>query len=268
MPSRETGEYSRGMQIERMDMAVHNGALVEEHLDRYRFAATCVAGKEVLDVACGSGYGSAMLADGGAARVVGVDRCSDAIESATRNYPRANVTYRLGDAQDLAELPAESFDFCVSFETIEHLPDVPAYLRAVHRVLRPEGKFLVSTPNRRTGGLIEQITGKPLNVFHIHEFTESELRRVLSGLFAIDRLFGQNIVGRRWGTPLVQLPAKAVMKVLGMTEAKKRIYHRATGSTVREISSSNVYPRFIIALCTKLTDLRRPVVHRTVSGAD
>ena len=88
-----------------------------EHIYRYRFAAAWVEGKNVLDIACGEGYGTAAMLRSGAASVIGVDVSPEACEHAARRY---GIKTRLGDAQNVP-LENASVDTIISFETIEHV---------------------------------------------------------------------------------------------------------------------------------------------------
>jgi 2-polyprenyl-3-methyl-5-hydroxy-6-metoxy-1,4-benzoquinol methylase len=109
------------------------------HVERYKFAATLVKGR-VLDAACGCGYGSRILTDAGC-RVVGVDLENEAIQCAREHYPGPG--YLIGDIMDTPW--AGRFDWIVSLETIEHLPDAEHALR----IFRLHGSRLVaSTPNQ------------------------------------------------------------------------------------------------------------------------
>src|SRR5215472_8753793 len=85
----------------------YNAYFAAEHLVRYHALRELVAGKRVLDVACGEGYGSYLLATWGAARVVGVDIAPDAIEVARRIFPHHNISYVLGDACNLSKVLEE-----------------------------------------------------------------------------------------------------------------------------------------------------------------
>ena len=112
------------------------GEIWYEHWHRYHFAAPLVAGSEVLDVACGAGYGSALLARR-ALRVTGADIAPSAIDHARRRYAGvANLEFRQADCAALPFADA-SFDAVVSFETIEHIAGQAAFLDEVRRVLRP-----------------------------------------------------------------------------------------------------------------------------------
>jgi len=153
------------------------------HLKRYEFARPWCGERTVLDAGCGVGYGTAHLAEV-TASVVGVDRDEDAIAYARERYARPNVEFRVGDLLDL-DLPAAFFDVVCSFETIEHLEDVDAFLAEVVRVLRPDGVFLVSTPR------VEETTASPENPFHRLELSPSDFEALLRRFFGEVELYGQ-----------------------------------------------------------------------------
>lgn len=128
---------------------------IQDHLGRYAFAAEFVKEKVVLDVACGSGYGSAYLFDKGAKMVVGGDISSEAMEDARVSYVRPGVEFLLLDATKLP-FADNSFEAIVSMETIEHLGQYQDYLSECKRVLKGGGVFICSTPNKGHG--IPEIT--------------------------------------------------------------------------------------------------------------
>jgi SAM-dependent methyltransferase len=157
---------------ERFDPASGERGLIDcEHHARYWWAAQAVSGRTVLDAACGAGYGSAILAEAGATRVVGVDLDPAAIAG---RDPEANVEYVVGDVRKLP-LGDDAFDVVVCFETIEHIADGDAALREFRRVLRPDGVLLLSSPNR---GVYP--AG---NEHHEHEYAADELSTAVGGLF-------------------------------------------------------------------------------------
>jgi SAM-dependent methyltransferase len=164
------------------------GEIAHEHWHRYAFARRYVAGKRVLDVACGEGYGSALLA-GIATAVTGIDIDGGAIRHARASYSGVtNVRFEEGSAIALP-LPDASVDAVVSFETIEHLPraDQPRMLAEIARVLTRDGMLVLSAPNP-----VEYSAARNYrNPFHQHEPDRSELRTLLDSAFPIQHWFRQ-----------------------------------------------------------------------------
>lgn len=164
-----------------------SGEIRQEHIHRYAWAREFAAGKRVLDVACGEGYGSMMLAEV-AASVVGVDVSPDAVAHATRNYGRATLEFMLGDAAAL-ELPDAAFDVVVSFETIEHLVAQEAMLDGIKRVLAPDGLLIISSPNKK---VYSDLAGHH-NEFHVKELYFEELDALLRSRFDNVAYLGQRL---------------------------------------------------------------------------
>ncbi len=149
------------------------------HLATYTYAAKFATGKRVLDLGCGSGYGSAMLA-GTATRVTGVDVAADAVAHASSHYARDNLEFMVIEPGEPLPFPAESFDLVTSFQVIEHVSDVRAYLREIRRVLSPEGLFIVVTPDRSARLFPFQ---KPWNAWHLTEYDAHGLGVALEAEF-------------------------------------------------------------------------------------
>ena len=163
--------------------------LWNEHLARYYFARRLARGRRVLDLACGTGYGAAILAEA-AARVTGVDVAPDAIAYAREHYDAGNLSFAPGDATNLADLPDASFDLIVAFELIEHLDNWRGLLSEARRLLAHGGQLIVSTPNRLYYAESRQQAGP--NPFHKHEFTFAEFEAALAEFFPHAALFVQN----------------------------------------------------------------------------
>ena len=141
----------------------------------------------MLDIACGEGYGSALLA-GVAARVIGVDIAPDAIAHARRCYQHPNLQFTVGDCVAIP-LPDQSVDVVVSFETIEHHGQHDAMLREMKRVLSPGGTLIISSPDRHE---YSDVPGYQ-NPFHVRELYRNEFEDLLGAYFRHVSLAGQRI---------------------------------------------------------------------------
>ncbi len=181
--------------------------IVAIHLKRYAFAEPWCRGKEVLDVACGAGYGSSHLA-ASAARVVGGDVSDETIAYARGRYAAPNVEFRTMDATALP-FPDGSFDAVCSFETIEHLADRETFLDEVARVLRPDGVFIVSTPRA------DSTTDRPDNPFHLVEYSAPDFERLLRERFDSVGLYGQRRLQTRRHRALQRLDVTGLRRRLG-----------------------------------------------------
>lgn len=163
--------------------------LWNEHYSRYLFAARLARFRRVLDLGCGSGYGSALLAQT-ARQVYALDASYDALSLARESSAgRSNVAPVQGSA---AALPfaANALDLVVAFEVIEHLGDWAELVREARRVLAPGGQFIVSTPNRDFYNAERGASGP--NPFHAHEFSYDEFRAALHEAFPHVAMFVQN----------------------------------------------------------------------------
>ncbi len=181
---RETAEHPDPFTGERLTTSV-GGQVQIEHYHRYLFARSLVGGLDIIDVASGEGYGSALLAQV-ASLVIGIEHSRPTVRGAMANFPRPNLHFLQGDARAMP-LRDACADSVVSFETIEHFDRQADFLREVRRVLRPDGSFIVSTPDRD----IYSPAGAPANPFHVCELTRSEFTSLLHGAFRHVRVMQQ-----------------------------------------------------------------------------
>ncbi|MBL8234128.1 MAG: methyltransferase domain-containing protein [Bryobacterales bacterium] len=165
--------------------------LWNEHFARYAFATRLARQKRVLDIASGSGYGSAELA-AVAKSVTGVDVADEAVALARQSYPLPNLTFQSASAEQLP-FPDGSFDLIVAFEVIEHLHDWRKLLYESRRLLAPGGQFIVSTPNRLYYEETRRESGP--NPYHVHEFEFEEFHSELTACFPHVAVFLQNHSG-------------------------------------------------------------------------
>lgn len=201
-----------------------------EHVARYEHAVPLAAGKQVLDVACGSGFGLLLL-ERHAAEATGLDRDEASVRTVRERITQPRTRVEAGDACAMP-FPGSSFDVVVSFETIEHLVDRRAFVRELRRVLRPEGTLLLSTPNAL---VTKPIAGRPRNPYHLFEYTPDELVRELSAQFSEVTLSGQALDAR-----FVIPPFRDLQEALAPTPwnrlgvALRRVLHRMpTGARER-----------------------------------
>ena len=159
-----------------------------EHTHRYLLACELAAGKIVLDIASGEGYGSRMLA-GVAAQVTGVDISLEAVTHAAAKYPHPVLTFVQGSVTAIP-LADASVDLVTSFETIEHLTDHEAMLGEIRRVLRPGGLLLISSPDKYE---YSDLPGYA-NEYHVKELYRHEFETLLKNTFSHTRMLGQRVV--------------------------------------------------------------------------
>jgi SAM-dependent methyltransferase len=153
------------------------------HVAAYRWIADRCAGLDVVDMACGEGYGTAILAER-AARATGVDANPEAHEHARLKYTRPGVRF----VRDLVEGYVEPCDAVDFLQTVEHLQDPEGALRHFRSLLRPGGTAFVSTPNVLT--LAPPGARKSDNPWHVREYRPEEFRELCESVFERVELLG------------------------------------------------------------------------------
>ncbi|MHB8123081.1 MAG: class I SAM-dependent methyltransferase [Desulfuromonadaceae bacterium] len=164
------------------------GRIELEHKHRYFMAQQLAKGKTVLDIACGEGYGTALLSEV-ADRVIGVDIEPTVVAHAAKKYQGKNITFVAGSCSGIPLISC-SVDLVVSFETIEHDDDHTKMMAEIARVLKPEGILILSSPNKKEYSDIPHYA----NPYHKKELTFDELSTLLSQHFQNILVYGQRII--------------------------------------------------------------------------
>ena len=160
-----------------------------EHLFRYQWAEHYVrAPMKVLDLACGTGFGSALLARAGGVTVIGGDLDPPSLAAAAAEFGTESGPHFAAMDGTRLPLPDRSLDLVVSYETVEHIEQYRDFVGELARILKKRGTLLLSTPNR----LVTSPDGVIRNPFHTQEFDIPELGHVLSGHFSEVSVMGQH----------------------------------------------------------------------------
>jgi SAM-dependent methyltransferase len=159
----------------------------EGNMQRYGFAtAQMPPNARVLDAGCGTGYGSSHLANHGAEQVVAVDISPEALELARQHFSHPRVIWVQDDCHSLQRAAEHGpFDMVCNLENIEHLREPERFLLRVTQLIRPQGVFVTSTPNRIFANRIrgESADAAPRNPHHFREYTGDEFRVLLGKYF-------------------------------------------------------------------------------------
>jgi 2-polyprenyl-3-methyl-5-hydroxy-6-metoxy-1,4-benzoquinol methylase len=170
---------------ERLIPEINKGAaFFYEHLVRYLFTSQFVKEKIVLDAGCGVGYGSSILAKyGKAKKIYAVDISKETIDYAKVKYLHKTIKFSIDNIEKLTTILDKSINIVTSFEVIEHLKDQNKFLKQVKRVLKNNGLFIVSTPNKYT-----YPEGNP---FHTKELYPEKFYKLLKKYFKRVRFYHQ-----------------------------------------------------------------------------
>lgn len=144
---------------------------IHQRLLKAYYVAQDRVGGEFLEIGCGEGRGIELLASK-VNSYKAVDKIEEVVNTLSGKYPEGEFLQA-----NIPPLPYEdnSFDSIVSFQVIEHIKDDVQYLKEIHRVLRPGGKALISTPN------IKMTLSR--NPWHIREYTAKELTDLCTPIF-------------------------------------------------------------------------------------
>jgi 2-polyprenyl-3-methyl-5-hydroxy-6-metoxy-1,4-benzoquinol methylase len=161
-----------------------------EHWHRYAFALSLVADKQVLDAACGEGFGASLLASK-AASVHACDIDAASISHAKQRYgSQNNLSFQQADVTQLDAIADNSFDAIISFETLEHVLEQDRMLAGFHRLLKPNGLLLISTPDKKN---YTDATGV-VNPHHVRELYFDEFSALLDTHFIAKKIYTQKLL--------------------------------------------------------------------------
>lgn len=154
------------------------------HFARYLFAAPHATGKQVLDIACGGGYGSAYLASS-ARHVWGMELDDETLAQARRAFSASNLSFRRHDLHDPIG-DAGPFDLIVCFETLEHVRDPRRCLDTLADCLAPGGMVIISVPNGD-----KEVRDRAEKPYHKRHFAAGQFIALLETRFSRMELFSQ-----------------------------------------------------------------------------
>jgi 2-polyprenyl-3-methyl-5-hydroxy-6-metoxy-1,4-benzoquinol methylase len=214
------------------------------HLFTYQHASNYVSDKVVLDIGCGTGYGSHVLAQR-AKHVVGLDQDASAIAYCRKNYSRSNIEFMRADASALP--PTTMFDVVIFFQVIEHIADMDNFIGQVKKRVKPGGMILMTTPNSK------QIAGEPsLNPFHVNEMNYEEFSVFLGKHFRKFTIYGIGFASKnRLRKFLFSSPLYRLGKYLKRGSTMKKLATQLTGTTKFRLIEHNVHEEAIdlFAIC-------------------
>ena len=224
-----------------------------QHMTRYSWVSEFARGARVIDAACGTGYGSELIARFANPTLVdGFDVSTDAIAEATVKFGHVpGLSFRKAD---VVSLPVDdaSYDLYVCFETVEHVTDDRALVAESRRVLDRNGMLVISTPNRDIVAPGTDLSHSPDNPSHVREYSVSEFVCLLSQYFSTIQLFGQSPYGTRYAEMLRLIGTISTRCALRVHQARKtcesawrtETFHHPTGITLDRS------PEILIAVCS------------------
>lgn len=222
-----------------------------EHQARYEFASKFVKDKIVIDCACGTGAGTSLYLEGGAAQVHAFDVSESAVAETTARCNSPKLTVQIGDALHLP-LPDDCADVYISLETIEHIDQDEEFLKEVKRVLKPDGIFICSTPNRTLTNPGTTISDHPFNPFHVREYAREEFAKLLGPYFNSISLYGQN-PGSRFRASLFYrlgglLPRIVIARGNQVLKLPRLAWYDKSIATVQPVKDDMEY-EYVTAVC-------------------
>jgi len=208
----------------------------QRHVAAYRWVAERCRGRRVVDLACGEGYGSAILAEH-AQLVFAVDANPEAHEHARLKYRNENLSFRRALVEEFDE--GSPYDAIVFLQTIEHVQHPDSLLERLAARLGPEGVAYISTPNRLT--LAPPGARRSDNPWHVREYDAEEYRALIEPHFGSVELLGLHHAGRlRLHQAAVRIGWDRVHRALRLTDRFYRWFVPAIGERDFALRSGNL----------------------------
>lgn len=161
-----------------------------DHIQRYIYFKDFYKEKNILDAACGSGYGCEIMIKNYAKRVVGIDINDAIIRKNIKTYQYPNLEFLNIPCENINQLESK-FDIITSFETIEHLKEPKVFIQYAYDLLVDNGILIISTPNVKR--FKESNQSNIQNHYHLHEFSLDELKDILMNChFKIKTIYHQS----------------------------------------------------------------------------
>lgn len=231
---------------------------INEHFSRYKFAKKYLKPDFiVLDAACGTGYGSEFISDS-VEKVIGIEISDHALEWGKKHHQKTNIEFKKGNLNNPLDVPSESVDTVISFETLEHVENQENMLSEFNRVLKPGGLFFISSPDRE---ILTEKAGDD-NKFHIHELSKKEFVSLLKKYFKIEELYGQTkYVELPWHKKAIKILAKfdifkirrLIVKLFGLKLFIHKNFSPMENTSLEktELNSKNNF-YVLLAVCRKI----------------
>lgn len=227
-----------------------------EHQARYDFVARHVSGRVVIDCASGDGTGASVFARAGAISVQGFDISADAVQLARARHP--GIAFQQANAVDLP-IPSRSVDVFVSLETIEHIDTgehgARAFVQEAARVLKPDGVFICSTPDRSVYNPGKPPSATPWNRFHVREYDRAEFTALLSRRFARVEMYAQNPHSQLFARALHVVgrsPGHFAVRWAQIAKVARAPFDRPAAHTVIPAHPATPY-EYLVAVCSRPT---------------
>jgi len=199
---------------ERPSFEDSNNVTVQRCFFAYEYARPFVEGKNTADIGCADGYGTQYLADY-TKTTVGVDYSEETlVEARKKHASKTNLTFKSGSVPPIP-LDNESVEVVTAFQFIEHIQDRLAFIKDAHRILKPGGVFMCSTPN------IKMSIAR--NPFHVHEYTFDEMKSEMAKVFsdfdimgvqgnaAVNKYYEDNA---KWAKKILRLDPLGLHKII------------------------------------------------------